>query len=125
MLKEFRDHLKGLQKFNNYFVGNCYTELSTTNFCEHSNTLYLPSLYLPTYCFKGSISNCQQECDQWVSCLGYSFSGTSCRMFPSDGSCPGVPWSTSSNTIATTSDQLVSTGLGQYGYNCYRKGNLH
>ena len=111
--------LKVLKNLPNYFLGNCYTELSTTHYCDHSNGGY------PTYCTKNPQSNCQQQCDQWASCVGYSVSLNNplyCNIFPSDGLCP-AGWTTYSHTLATTAEQLVAGTTADY--TCYRITRKH
>ena len=74
---------------------------------------------LPYRCYKPglAITKCQEECDKFSSCVGYSTS-TDCNLFPASVGCP-TGWNFDTGLYAKTPLQLVASERN--GSNCFVK----
>lgn len=116
-----------------HIILGVYEEVSSSNLCEHS------SGGVAFGCLGIKMSNCQQDCENLSSCVGYSVLLHSCfqtrclcSLYTSEDSCPfglnthSIAFSLDGNaSIATTSSELVSgsafPGIG----NCFRKSSMY
>ena len=97
---------------SNSIADTTYSVISNEGLCGHTKGGQ------PFRCYM-NVTNCEERCNRYRRCIGYSNKNIHCLLVVSSRSCPGG-WSERTGKLARSENELQSLGRGS-DYNCHAK----